>query len=51
MGTHQDQEGVESQQDMRCEGVPVYSLYGQDAASLRPAREMLESHREQEPEA
>jgi len=42
MGTHQDQEGVEKQQDIRCEGVPVHSLYGQNAASLRPTREMLE---------
>ncbi len=43
MGTHQDQEGVEAGQAWHpCEGVPVYSLYGQSPASLRPSREMLE---------
>ncbi len=42
LGTHQDQEGVDIQEGMQFQGVPVYSLYGEDAASLRPTREMLE---------
>jgi uncharacterized protein YbbC (DUF1343 family) len=44
MGAHQDQEGVEGQQgpqDIQCEAVPVHSLYGKDASSLQPTREML----------
>lgn len=42
MGSHQDQESVERQRGVPLRGVPVYSLYGKDAASLRPAPEMLE---------
>jgi beta-N-acetylhexosaminidase len=42
MGTHQDQEGVEKQRHEWRAGVPVFSLYGHDAASLRPTGEMLE---------
>lgn len=42
MGTHQDQEGVQKQEEAGGEGVPVYSLYGQDASSLRPTGDMLE---------
>lgn len=41
MGTHQDMEGVSRQMDLQCEGVPVYSLYGEDIASLRPTPDML----------
>jgi uncharacterized protein YbbC (DUF1343 family) len=41
-GTHQDQEGVQPRGHMQTEGIPVYSLYGEDVASLRPTREMLE---------
>lgn len=37
----QDMIGVDSQTDGRT-GVPVHSLYGHDAASLRPRREWLE---------
>jgi uncharacterized protein YbbC (DUF1343 family) len=42
MGTHQDQEGVEGRKGAWIEGVPVYSLYGREAESLRPAAEMLD---------
>jgi uncharacterized protein YbbC (DUF1343 family) len=42
LGTHQDQEGVETQRELQGEGVSVYSLYGDDPASLRPAPKMLQ---------
>lgn len=41
MGTHQDQECVAGEEGASSQGVPVYSLYGEDADSLRPTREML----------
>ena len=39
-GTHQDMEGVASGTDP-VTGLPVVSLYGEDEASLAPARELL----------
>jgi uncharacterized protein YbbC (DUF1343 family) len=41
MGTHQDQVGVGGHQDAPYGGVPVYSLYGEDFASLKPSEGML----------
>jgi uncharacterized protein YbbC (DUF1343 family) len=42
MGTHQDQECVAGGEPAEFQGVPLYSLYGEDENSLMPSREMLE---------
>lgn len=41
MGTHQDLVGVSRQCAGPLEGVPLYSLYGEDPSSLRPSEAML----------